>query len=118
MTVMRGDVILVRFPFTFGTASKLRPPLVIQADLNNRRLTNVIVAAITTTTHRSGQPTQLLLEVGTAAGRQTGLVKDSFVTCENIATIDKGLIVRKLGELTPALMQSINDCLKAALEIV
>lgn len=88
MTPQRGDVVLVRFPFSSGTGSKVRPAVVVQCDRNNQRLTNIIVAAITTTTHRSGEPTQLLIEIATPQGRQSGLLKDSVITCENcIATL-------------------------------
>jgi hypothetical protein len=41
----------------------------VQCDRNNQRLTNVILAAITTTIHRSGEPTQLLFEVAMPAGQ-------------------------------------------------
>ena len=51
MTLKRGDVVIVHYPFSSGTGTKLRPALVVQCDRNNRRLTNVILTAITTTTH-------------------------------------------------------------------
>jgi mRNA-degrading endonuclease toxin of MazEF toxin-antitoxin module len=51
MKLQRGDVVVVRFPFSSGAGAKLRPAVVVQNDVNNSRLQNVIVAAITTTTH-------------------------------------------------------------------
>ena len=117
MILSRGDVVTVLFPFTAGTGGKVRPALVVQNDANNRRLTNVIVAAITTTTHRSGHPTQLLIEVATAAGKQSGLINDSVITCENLATVDQPLVRRKIGSLPAEAMAKIDDCLKSALGI-
>lgn len=117
MIPQRGDVLLVRFPFSSGTAAKVRPAVVVQNDRNNQRLTNCIVAAITTTTHRSGEPTQLLIEVATPAGRLSGLLRDSVVTCENLATVEKRLILRKIGSLPADAMDRINECLKEALGI-
>lgn len=95
----------------------MRPGLVVQHDDNNSRLQNTIIAAITSTTHRSGQPTQLLISVKTPEGRQSGLLFDSVVTCENLATIDKTLIHRTIGKLPPATMANVNDCLKVSLGI-
>lgn len=115
MTFQRGDIVIVSFPFSSGTGTKRRPALVVQNDVNNQRLTNIIVAAITTTTHRSHQPTQLLVEVQSAVGRQSGLLLDSVVTCENLATIETALIVRRIGSLPQIAMQAVNDCLKSAL---
>src|SRR5262245_8700656 len=99
MMPQRGDILLVRFPFSTGVGAKVRPALVVQTDRNNLRLTNVIVVAITTTTHRKNQPTQLVIEHGTPEGRHAGLAHDPVVTCENIATLDVGLILRKIGTL-------------------
>ena len=93
----------------------MRPGLIDQNDENNARLQNTIIAAITSTTHRSGQPTQLLIAVSTAEGQQSGLLFGSVVTCENLATIDKQLIRRTIGKLLPTTMAKVNDCLKASL---
>ncbi len=117
MTLKRGDVVIVRYPFSSGVGSKSRPALVVQCDGNNRRLTNVILAAITTTIHRSGEPTQLLVEVATPAGRQSGLLKDSVVTCENLATVAQSRVIRTIGSLPSDALAQINDCLRASLEI-
>lgn len=117
MIMKRGDVVLVHYPFTAGTGSKLRPALVVQCDHNNQRLTNVILAAITSTTHRSGEPTQLLIEVASLAGKHSGLIKDSVVTCENLATVAQSRVTRRLGSLPDDVMTRINDCLKASIAI-
>lgn len=118
MPVNRGDVVLVSVPFTSGTASKTRPVLVVQADHNNRRLQDTIVAVITSTTRRASlEPTQLLIEVATPEGRQSGLLHDSAVKCERLHTVLQSQIQRTIGSLPAALMQQVNDCLKAALEL-
>ena len=87
MNIQRGDVITVVFPFSSGKGAKLRPALVVQSDVNNGRLSNIIVAAITTTMHRSHHPTQLLIELSTPVGQSAGVLHDSVVTCENLATL-------------------------------
>ena len=80
-------------------------------------MTNTILAAITTTTHRSNEPTQLLIDVATPEGQQSGLLKDSIVSCENLATVEQSLIHRTIGSLPPSVMDQVNDCLKASLEL-
>ena len=117
MIFNRGDIVTVLFPFSSGTGAKQRPALIVQNDVNNRRMTNVIVAAITTTKHRSGQQTQLLVEFASPVGQQSGLAHDSVVTCENLATLDKSLVRRKLGTLTDEAMKQIDFCLKVSLGI-
>jgi mRNA interferase MazF len=107
----------VDFPYTSGTRSKVRPALVIQNDRDNARLVNTIVAQITGTTQRALEPTQVLVEVGTPEGRQSGLRFDSVVNCVNLVTLHKDKVLRVLGSLPNVLMQKVNDALKAALEL-
>ena len=117
MNVQRGDVVLVDYPYAAGGGTKVRPVLVIQNDRDNERLLNTIVAQITSVTRRSLEPTQLLIEIATPEGQQSGLRQNSVVNCVNLLTLDKGKVLRKLGSLPDALMQQVNTCLKAALEL-
>jgi len=118
MILERGDVILVDFPYVDRIGSKVRPALVVQNDRNNTRLTNVIVAPITTTRHRSGEPTQLLIESTTShVGRLSGLLRPSVIACENVTTLAQHAVIKKIGFLPDDAMQQINACLKAALGI-
>jgi mRNA interferase MazF len=117
MNVQRGDVVLVDYPYASGTGAKVRPVLVIQNDRDNQRLLNTIVVQITSLTRRALEPTQLLIELATPAGRQSGLRQDSVVNCVNILTLDKDKILRKLGNLPASAIHLVNNCLKAALEL-
>ena len=47
---IRGDIVLAELPYSDGSGSKKRPALVVQCDRNNRRLDNVILAMITSST--------------------------------------------------------------------
>lgn len=76
------------------------------------------MAQITSVTRRALEPTQLLIEIATPEGQQSGLRQDSVVNCVNLLTLDKGMVLRKLGSLPDALMQKVNNCLKAALELL
>jgi mRNA interferase MazF len=117
MNVSRGDVVLVDWPFSSGRSSKPRPALVVQNDRDNIRLTNTILAMITSVRHRSLEPTQLLIEVATPDGAHTGLHRDSVVNCINLFTVEQVKVVRTIGKLSPSLTRQINDCLKSALEL-
>lgn len=116
MPLYRGDVILAEVPFTDGAGSKVRPALVVQNDLNNRRLQDVILALITSTTHRASlEATQLIIDISTPDGKQAGLLHTSAVKCEHLITVHQRLIKRVIGHLPPAAMQQIDACLKASL---
>jgi mRNA interferase MazF len=117
MNVKRGDVVLINLPFAQGGGSKIRPALVIQCDRNNGRLTNTIIASITRNIARVSEPTQVLIEVATPAGRQSGLLADSAVTCENLFTAGRQFVIRKIGRLPDELMTQVNDALKSSIEL-
>ena len=118
MPVSRGDVLLAELPYSDGSGAKTRPALVVQNDTNNRRLHDVILAVITSTTHRASlEPTQLLIDVTTSDGRQTGLLHTSAVKCEHLITLHQRLVKRVIGRLTPAAMRQVDGCLRVSLGI-
>ena len=113
-----GDVVLLDFPFSGGGNSKVRPALVVSSDRDNRRLTNVIVAMITTRTHRaSAEPTQVLIDVSTPDGAKTGLLITSAVNYVNLFTVDHRRLVKVIGALSPALLTQVRDALRTALDV-
>lgn len=118
MNVQRGDIVLVDYPYAAGGGTKVRPVLVIQNNQDNQRLLNTIVAQITSVTRRAVEPTRLLIEIATPDGQQSGLRQDSVVNCVNLLTLDRGRVLRRLGSLPDVLMQRVNNCLKAALELL
>ncbi len=111
----RGDVVLVFYPFAFGTGGKRRPGLVVQNDTDNSRMAATIVAQITTNLARAVEPTHLLIEASTNEGQSSGLLHDSVVSCNNLITIELTRVHKVIGHLPPSTMQKIDDCLKAAL---
>jgi mRNA interferase MazF len=118
MTVNRGDVVLLNYPFSSGRGAKVRPAVVVQSDKNNSRLTNTIVAMITRTTQRAQhEPTQYLLDPSTPEGNAAGVLHPSAITCENLLTVEQQLIFRKIGSLSAAAMQQVDNCLKVALQL-
>ena len=117
MNVQRGEIVLVDFPYSKGTGTKVRPALVVQNDTDNARLLNTIVVQITGTTHRDLESTQVLIDATTPEGRQSGLRFDSVVNCVNVLTLDKGRVLRKLGSLPNESMQKVNAALEVALDL-
>lgn len=113
----RGDVILCTFPHADTGPPKLRPALVVQDDYYNSRIANLLVAGITGNVKNAGDRAHHLIEVSTPDGQRSGLRKDSVVSCINLAVLPPRSVDRKIGELSAATMQRIDECLKAALGI-
>lgn len=113
----KGDVVLVQFPFSSGAGTKLRPALVVREDGLNARLTNTIIAMITTNTGRSGLPTQAFIDLASPEGRQSGLHHTSLVNCTTLFTVEQSKVLQRIGSLSPGIMARVDECLKKALAL-
>jgi mRNA interferase MazF len=111
----RGDVVLYDFPFSDRTGSKLRPAVVVQENALNRTLDDTVLALITRT--RRGLPTEVLLDITTPEGSLTGLFHTSVVDCKNLLTTDQKFVHARLGVVSSALMQQLDQALKIALDL-
>lgn len=95
----KGDIVLLSFPFTDLKGKKIRPALVlVVSDLD------VIVAFITTQFKW-----QNLYDILLEPDDSNGLKKTSLLRLSKITTLDKDLILGKLGELNPFDIQNINN---------
>lgn len=118
MKVQRGDVVLVDFPYSDRTGSKVRPALVVQSDIWNQPLDDTILAMVSSSNRRRvGAATQHLIAASSSVAQGTGLRMGSIIQCENLVMYDQGLILRVLGRLSDSEMKHIDVCLKAALAI-
>jgi mRNA interferase MazF len=115
--VRRGDVVVIEWPFSGGAGTKARPAVIVQNDKDNQRMTNTIVAMVTSRLYRVGEPTQFLVDVSTPEGKQAGLHQTSVINCANLFTLNQAKILQTIGSLSAALVVTLNDCLKAALEL-
>jgi mRNA interferase MazF len=95
----RGDIALVMFPHSDLRSAKPRPALVVQADNLQTGLPQVIVAMITSRLFRANHPSRVVVRLSTPEGGQSGLLTDSVVMTDNLATIAEAAIDRVIGSL-------------------
>jgi mRNA-degrading endonuclease toxin of MazEF toxin-antitoxin module len=65
----------------------------------------------------AGQPTTVLVDPRTPDGAGSGLIGPSLVKCHNLATMRQRRVLQVIGHLSDAVMQQVNQALKAALEL-
>lgn len=112
----RSDVVIIDFRPVAPNAG-VRPALVVQNDQYNARMSNTIVAQITTNIRWVDEVTQLSIDPNHPDWAASGLHRPSAVNCSNLYTIEQRDIARTIGSLSAATMREIDDCLKAALDI-
>ena len=102
--VHRGDVYLIDLDFTRGhEIQKMRPCVVVSPDELNAHVQTFIVAPLTTGSH--AYPFRVAC---TFQGKQGHVVLDQ------VRTIDRERLVRRLGALSPS---ALNHCLQVLQEM-
>ncbi len=109
----RGELYYVNFGPTIGVEiKKTRPALIIQNDIGNTHSPATIVAAITSTA-RDIYPHEVLLKAG-----EGGLQKDSIVLLNQVRTIDKKRLGKKLGMVSSDALKKVDRALAISLGLV
>ena len=100
--VGRGDLYLVTLDPTQGREiRKTRPCVVVSPDELNAHLATVIVAPLTTGSHP--YPFRIPCRVAGKTGQ---------VVLDQIRTVDRGRLVRRLGRLPPAALRAVLTVLQ------
>ena len=97
MNCRRGDVILALFPDPNLRTAKRRPALVVQADRLDADLPQAIVAMITSNMARAGHPSRVIVRSGSESAQGSGLLMDSVIMTDNLASIHYSEIDRVIG---------------------
>jgi mRNA interferase MazF len=105
----RGDIWLVNFNPAQGSEQRgIRPALIIQNDVGNEVSPVTIVAAISSVT----KTYPINVEIKPS---ESGLEKDSVVKLNQIRTIDKKRLIKKLGRLDSSKMKAVSSALMLSL---
>ncbi len=106
-----GEIWLACFDPSLGSEYKgTRPALIIQNDIGNKHSPVTIVAAITTNLFQT--PVTVLINK-----KDSGLKEDSIVKLNQIFTMDKQRLIKKIGILQEDKLMKINEALKLSLKI-
>ena len=112
--VVKGSVVLVNFPFTDLSKTKLRPAIILWIDTGG---TDVVVCAITSQKIDRLSDGEFLINTTDSEFAQTGLRVSSKVRTTRIATLSRQLVVRKLGELGTQHIQNLNTKMIQAFQL-
>lgn len=109
----RGEIFLADLDPVIGNEQgRTRPVLIIQNDVANEASPVTIVAAITSKVYEKNFPTNVFLEE-----REAGLGKPSTILLNQIRTIDKSRLVKKVGRINNIISKEVNMALKISLQL-
>lgn len=105
--MVKGDIILIPFPFTNLAATRVRPALIlISSDIY------VTVSYITT---QSEFKDEACIEIQPSSNN--GMNETFFVCLNKLASIDKSLVLGKIGSLEMHNIDAIDQKLRYILQI-
>ena len=101
--LLKGKIVLISFPFTDLTSTKLRPALVLYESEKD-----VVVAFISSRIAKA-RSIDILIKENHSEFKQTGLKVASTIKLDKLATLSKELILGEIGEVGPKLKTEINE---------
>ncbi len=114
MEVSRGDVFYADLNPVIGSEQGgVRPVVVIQNDIGNKYSPTVIVAAITSKIDKAKLPTHVEIAAGSSR-----LEKDSVILLEQIRTLDKKRLQRKVTSLEKETIKKVNKAIEISLGLI
>ena len=110
----RGEVYLVNFDPTLGAEiRKTRPALILQNDVANRHSPITMVAAITSKFEQPLYPTEVLVDPP-----EGGLDVESVVLLNQVRSVDRQRLVRRLGSLKRETMLRVDRAIAISFGLV
>ncbi|MCK5624891.1 type II toxin-antitoxin system PemK/MazF family toxin [Candidatus Pacearchaeota archaeon] len=111
--ISRGDIVIVDFePVRGSEQGGIRPAIVIQNNLYNKYSPVIIVAAITSRNFTKNFPTNVFL-----SKKDSKLKLDSNILLNQLRTVDKSMIKKRISKLNPYLMSQVDLAIKISLDI-
>ena len=108
----RGDVWLVDLnPVRGHEQAGQRPALVVSVDLFNHGPAGLVVL-LPITSRPKGIPFHVAVKRS-----EGGLTRPSFIKCEDIRSVSKERLSRRLGSVTPAILEAVEDRLRILLNL-
>ena len=112
----RGDIVLITYPFTDLSSTKLRPAVVVSSDEFTNQGEDAIFVCISSQI-KNAQPFDLIFNPNDPEFSNSGLRKSSLIKIGKIICLSKNLAFRLLGKAGPNTMARIRGKLINILDL-
>ena len=109
----RGDIILLPFPFTDLSHEKVRPAVVISSEND----VDVSVAFISSIIPKELSVVEFVLLESHPDFSITGLKRSSVFKMNKVLTVERSIILRRLGRVSPSIQKDLDIRIKLAFGI-
>jgi len=104
--IRRGDVLLVKFPFSDLSSIAVRPAVVLSNDKHNASDPDLVCLMITSQAHKA-RPDDFVLRQEDADFSRSGLRSDSVFRTSRLAALDARLVQRRLGTASERILTEV-----------
>ena len=109
--IIKGDIILANLEPVIGSEQGgIRPVLILQSNVLNKHAPTTIIAPIISKIYTKEYPTNVFI-----SKKDSSLNKDSTILLNQIRTVDKKRLIKKVGSLDIYLMSKVNLAIKTSL---
>jgi mRNA interferase MazF len=109
--VKRGDIYLTELPLNSKSVQTgMRPVVIVSNELCNKYSPTITVVPITSNINKNNLPTHVSI------GSECGLIKPSLVLAEQILTISRELLQKRLGSCPEEILNRIDRAMQVQLE--
>ncbi len=113
-TIKRGEIFYANLsPVVGSEQGGSRPVLILQNNIGNRYSPTIIVAAITSQISKGKLPTHVEL-----TGKHNNLERDSVILLEQLRTIDKKRLQKKITSIDKSTMKKVDHALRISLGLI
>ncbi len=113
MEIIRGEIVVADLePVKGSEQGGVRPVLIIQSDILNKHAPTTIIAPITSKIYTKEYPTNVIIKKD-----DSKLRFDSTIMLNQIKTIDKRRITKKIGLIDNFTMNKVDRAIKVSLAI-
>ena len=113
VTYRQRDILLTRFPFSDFAGSKVRPVLVLSNDVYNRRHSDLLICAITSSP-RTHEYTASL----TTGDLEQGVLKvESKVRADTITSVEQEIALKKIGRVAKPKFQQVISLVQKLISV-
>ena len=110
--VERAEIYLMNLEPVIGSEQgRTRPVIILQNNFANKTSPTTIIAPLTSKVSKKNYPTIVKLP------ESFGLTKPSTILLNQLRTVDKRRIIKKLGTLSEPFMQQVNTAIKETLAL-
>ena len=113
VAIQRGDIFLANLePVQGSEPGGIRPVLILQNDISNKYSPITIIGTITSKEFNKEFPTNVFV-----LKKDSGLDKDSTILLNQIRTIDKRRLIKKIGNLDNLILSQVDLAIKISLSL-